>query len=152
MIAEMRSGKRRAMRSPRGRTVIKDINRELLQTDLLDEISHHFGHVFKGVLENIVAGGIGKAKARQVRRNDMVVVGQLRNEITEYVAGGWKAMQQQHGRLLWIACFPVENLETIDRPGFEETVGCVHSLNSMGSRTRSRSRSETSPTTSIREQ
>ncbi len=109
-----------------GCAVIKDVNRELLQSELVDKIAHHFGHIREGILEDAMCGRVGKTKTGKVGGDDVKVLRQLRDQITEHVARGGKAVQKENGRLLWITDFPVENLESIHGHGFEGDVCCIH--------------------------
>jgi hypothetical protein len=112
-------GKTKGDTKTRGGTVIKDVNREFFQADLIHEISHDFGDIFEGILKDVMAGRVRKAEPGKVRRDDMIMVCQLRDQIAEHVARSGKAMEQKDGGFLRIASLPVKNLEAVDGQGFE---------------------------------
>src|SRR5262249_43484155 len=54
------------------------------------------------------------AKPRQIGRNHMQLVRQLRNEIAEHVARSWKAVQQKECRSVRATGLPVEDFDAVD--------------------------------------
>ena len=62
---------------------------------------------------------VGKTEPGKVRRDKMVIVRQLRNQIAKHMARGGKAVEQQQGGLLWITGHAIENLEAVNQYGLE---------------------------------
>jgi len=55
----------------------------------------------------------------------MEIVGQQRNQITELVRGGGKAVQQKQRRLGLFSRFPVENLDTVNVGVMVRDISCL---------------------------
>ena len=54
------------------------------------------------------------AEARIVGCDDMVAIGERRNEVAEHVGRSGEAMQQQHGRSIGRACLAIEDVYAVN--------------------------------------
>jgi hypothetical protein len=57
---------------------------------------------------------VGLPKARVIRSDKMVSVGQQRNEITKHVAGAWKTVQEEQSWRTSLSSLTVEDFDAID--------------------------------------
>ena len=89
--------------------VIEYVDSELLQAEHISEAADHLGDVLEGVGEGGAGGLLGHAEAGQVRGDDMVLAGQLRNQVAKHVAGAGEAVQQQHDWSTLVAGGTVEH-------------------------------------------
>src|SRR4051812_26732612 len=80
------------------RAVIVEVNRESVQVQLLDQTFGDLGEPVEAVLEVRDGGHRGVAEADVVRRRQVVVTGQIGDEVTEHVRTGGEAVQQQQRR------------------------------------------------------
>src|SRR5262249_8538044 len=70
--------------------------------------------VVEGVAELGPFRHVRLAKPRQIGRNHMKPVGELRNEIAEHVACSWKAVQQKECGSVRATGLPVEDFDAVD--------------------------------------
>lgn len=94
--------------------VIKNIDRERLQSDDFGEAIYDSCNVVECVGERFARWHIGLTETDEVRRNDMEAVCKQWNEIAEHVAGGWEAVQQQERLRIPGPGLSVEDLHAID--------------------------------------
>src|SRR5216684_7826455 len=80
--------------------------------------------VVEGIAELGPFRHVRLAKPRQIGRNHMKSVGELRNEIAEHVACGWKAVQQKECRSVRATALPVENFDAVD--GYSPVIDLSH--------------------------
>jgi hypothetical protein len=107
-----------------GRPVIKDVEREPLEANDVGEAVDDPRNIGKRVVELIMGRHLRLTKPRQVRRDEVVAIGQQREQIAEHMASAGKAMQQQHRRRFSAPGRAIGNLEAIHVSG--EVVGRYH--------------------------
>ena len=81
------------------------------------QLVHHLGVVVEGVGELQPVGHPTLAKALVVRRNDAVLVGQLRDEISEHMRRRREAVKQQKNGSILRPCFTIEHVHAINFDG-----------------------------------
>src|SRR5690606_23815207 len=96
------------------RTVVVHTERESLQSECACEILDGVGQVLEGVGVLPARRGTGETEARQVRRDDVVAVGQRRDDVAVHVRGGREPVQQQDGGRGGLARLPVEHFDVSD--------------------------------------
>ena len=74
--------------------VVEHVDGEPFQAECLGEAANHLSDVVEGVGEGVASGLLGHAEAGQVRGDDVVLAGQLRDQVAEHVAGAGEAVQQ----------------------------------------------------------
>src|SRR5262249_57170898 len=90
-----------------------DIDGEAGKSDHFSEAVNNPRDVVEGVAELAPFRHVRLAKPGQIGRNHMKSVGELRNEIAEHVACGWKAVQQKQRRSVRATGLPVEDLNPV---------------------------------------
>src|SRR5262245_22067 len=96
------------------RAVIKNINREAIETYHFGEALDDASDVVERVAEFFVRRHIGLTEAGKVRRDRQKSVGEQRDQITKPVARAREAVQQQQLRCVGWSRFTIEDLETVD--------------------------------------
>jgi hypothetical protein len=78
--------------------VVLDVDRVPLQTEVVKQRVDVVGEVVEGVLELVDAWHVRVAEAGVVGGDDVVAVGQRRDQVAVLVRAGRCAVQQDHGR------------------------------------------------------
>src|SRR5262249_9819065 len=94
--------------------IVEDIDGEAAKSDHFSEAVDSPGDVVEGVVELGPLRHVRLAKPGQIGRNDMKLLGELRNEFAEHVACSWKAVQQKECRRVRAAGLPAEDLDAFD--------------------------------------
>ena len=97
--------------------VVLDVERVLLQPDLLGELLHHVGQLVEGVVELAYGRGRTVAEAGVVRGDQVELVGQGRDQVAEHMRGSREAVQQQDRRGVLRTRLPVEDVQAVDVHG-----------------------------------
>ena len=95
--------------------IIHDIHGVALGADLAHQRIDHVGIMGEAVGELAMVGCVALAKARIVRRDHMIAIGQQRDQVAEHVRRRREAVEQQHHRAVGGAGFAIEHLDAIDR-------------------------------------
>jgi len=111
MIAEIRLGCLAAMRRPTGAPACHACDH--------CEAVHDIGDIVERVAEGIARLHGRLAKAWQIRRYDVVVIRELRDQVAEHMTRRGKAVQQQNSGPAAVARFAAEDLGTADIHGPE---------------------------------
>jgi len=72
------------------------------------------GEIVEAIAKRLPVGRGAEAEARQVRRYNVIAVGDERDEIAEHVRRGGESMQQQQSWMLRIAGLTVEDRHRAD--------------------------------------
>src|SRR5215831_2693519 len=94
--------------------IVEDIDGEAAESDHFSEAVNSARDVIEGVAELGPFRHVRLAKPGQIGRKHMKSVGELRNEIPEHVACGWKAVQQKERRSVRATGLPVEDFDAVD--------------------------------------
>ena len=84
-----------------------------VQSELLGEIIDDLGQMIEGVMKPGCGRRIAFAEAWIIRRNEMIAVGQQRDQRREHPRGGI-TVQQQDGRRVFRPGLPIEDLQAVD--------------------------------------
>src|SRR6266436_4465520 len=109
-----------AIRMPNGETepdgcaIVEDVHREAMETDYFGKPIDDIRNILERVRKGVARRHVGLPKARQVGSDEAKSVRELRDEITEHVAGGRKAMQQQDRWRVLRPRFPIEDLDAVE--------------------------------------
>src|ERR1700684_3852154 len=93
--------------------VVEGVHGKPIEAYGLREALDHTRDVFEGVFEFLSRRHIGLTEAGKVRRDEMKSVVEQRNEVTEHVARGREAVQQQELRRVAWPRLAIKNLETV---------------------------------------
>ena len=63
----------------------------------------------KTVLKLLAAGALCLSERREVGRNQMVLICQLRHQLTEHVAAAGESVQQKDRRILWVSSLAIKD-------------------------------------------
>ena len=96
-------------------SIVEDVDCIPLYTDGLCEPIDDLGQVLEAVEELFAVRGVGKTKARKVRRHQMVAVSQGWNEIAKHVRRRRETMEQQDRRMILRTCFAIEDPAAVDQ-------------------------------------
>ena len=99
---------------PGRRAVVEHVDRIAVEADRLGEAVDRLGNLVECIR---LMRHVGIAKARQIGRDDMESIGELRDEVAEHVAGGREAMQQEQLRGALSARLAVEHVAAVDLGG-----------------------------------
>jgi hypothetical protein len=80
-----------------GCAVVLDVDRVPLQAEVVQQLVDMVGEVVERVAELVDARHVGVAEAGVVGGDDVVAVGQRRDQIAVLVRAGRRAVQQDHG-------------------------------------------------------
>lgn len=81
------------------RAVVEDVERVAGQPERVGEPGDHLGQAVEGVGELFAVGRVGEAKAGQVWGDEVVVAGEVREEIAEHVRGSRETVEQEQRRV-----------------------------------------------------
>src|SRR5690242_8491179 len=107
-------GLRQRQPQPHRCAIIEDIDCKALQTDCLREISDDSGQVLKRVAKAFAVGSIRETKTGKVGRDNMVAIGEGRNQVAKHVGRGWETVQKKNGWSIWSPRFTIENLVAVN--------------------------------------
>jgi hypothetical protein len=101
-----------------GATEVLQIESVALEADALGEGLQHIGEMIEGVRKRVDARASAVAKAGIVRRNEVIAIGQPRDQIAKHMRGSREAVQEEDGRRIARAGLSIEDLEarSLDRP------------------------------------
>ncbi len=85
------------------RAVVLDVDGIALETELADEALDELCEVIEAVFERLDRRRVAAAEARIVRGDEVIAVGQQRDQLAEHVRGGRETVQQEDGRPCRIA-------------------------------------------------
>jgi hypothetical protein len=85
-----------------------------MEADHFREPFDDVGNILERVGKGAARRHVGLPKAWQVGSDEMKPARELRDEITEHVAGRWKAMQQQNRWRVLRSSLPIEDLDAVD--------------------------------------
>jgi len=98
---------------PRRRAVVEHIDRQASESDDLGEPVNDPRDIVECTGERAAVRHVGLAEPGKIRRDDAKPIRELRDEVTEHVAGARKAMQQQECRRVFKPCLTVEDVEPV---------------------------------------
>src|SRR5262245_57719648 len=90
------------------RAIVEDVYREMIEAYDLGEAVDHASNVVECVAELFSRRHVGLTEPRKVRRDHQKSVGEQRDEITEHVARGREAVQQQQLRCVGWSRFAIK--------------------------------------------
>ncbi len=85
------------------------------EAELVGEAFDHVGEVGEAVVERIDRRRAGIAEAGIVRRDHVILGGEIGDQVAKHVRGGGEAVQQQDGRRVRRAGLAIEDVEAVDR-------------------------------------
>src|SRR5262249_50607696 len=94
--------------------VVEYVQGELIDADHLGESSDDVRDVLERIGECAPVRHVGLAKRWKVWGDQAKPIRELRNEITEHVAGRWKTVQQEERRRALRSGFTIEDRESVD--------------------------------------
>lgn len=92
-----------------GRTVVENIESITLQVQGVGESEESFGERVEGVFVVTLGGNIRETEARQIRRDDVITVGEAGDQFAELKGRGGEAVQQKNDRRIFWSAFTVED-------------------------------------------
>ena len=98
----------------RRRAIVEHIDREAIEPDDLSEAVDDPRDIVECVSELAAVRHVGLAEPGKIGRDDVKSVRELRDEVTEHMAGAGKTVQQQERWRVPRPCLAIEDVEPVD--------------------------------------
>ena len=89
--------------------VVKNIHGKPRMSDGFRKLIDYLCQMVKRVSEMFPVGTLCESESREVGSNQVELACQFRHQFTKHVTAAWETMQQQNGRILWIASLTIKD-------------------------------------------